>query len=381
MGSGAIVTRRLYLSVGLAVGGAIVLMAGCATVLVGETHRLESASGFQSLTSLGIVLIGCGFALGVAFTAVTTAGLRGAGRTRAGQGSAPAEPGSLPGDGGYRPEAGPRTGMTLPGGWTRDSVAEVAEMAEVGGGGGTFGRDDRDAADYWGDDWGGPGEVSPVTVSGGDDPGDGTRAEGWLSHLRGSGLGPVHETARATPSESAAAPRIPAPAADYESLATPAAASYWPPAAPTSPAPTGYGPPVTADYGPPAQADYGPPVPPEYGPPAPPDRPGYGSPAGSPPAAAAAGYERPVAPRPAGYGSSAKPNPAGYGPPDYADEGWRLDGAESHGPRAAAQPPGAPEIHHPAAGRRHDTGQQPAYDTGQWRAFELDQPPPTGRET
>ncbi|MGH3395557.1 MAG: hypothetical protein ACRDPO_12795, partial [Streptosporangiaceae bacterium] len=91
------------MSVGLAVGGAIVLVAGCATVLVGETRRLESASGWQSLTSLGTVLIGCGFALGVAFTAVTTAGLRGGGRTRAGQGSAPAEPGSLPGDGEHRP--------------------------------------------------------------------------------------------------------------------------------------------------------------------------------------------------------------------------------------------------------------------------------------
>ncbi|MGH3393804.1 MAG: hypothetical protein ACRDPO_03855, partial [Streptosporangiaceae bacterium] len=277
-------------------------------------------------------------------------------------GSAPAEPGSLPGGGEHRPEAGPRTGMTLPGGWTRDSAAD---MAEVAGGGGPFGSDDRGAAEARGGDWDGPGEASPVTVSGGDDPGDGTRAEDWLSHLRGSGLGPVHETGRVAPSEPAAAPRAPAPAADYESLAAPAAASYWPPAAPASPAP----------------AEYGPPVPAEYGPPVPPERPGYGSPAGLPPAAAPAGYERPVAPRPAGYGSPARPNPAGYGPPDYADEGWRLDGSESHGHRAAAQPPGAPEIHHPAAGRRHDTGQQPAYDTGQWRAFELDQPPPTGRET
>jgi hypothetical protein len=380
MGSGAIVTRRLYMSVGLAVGGAIVLMAGCAAVLVAETRRLESASGWQSLTSLGTVLIGCGFALGLAFTAVTTAGLRGGGRRRAGQGSALAEPGTLPGGGEYQPEAGPRTGMTLPDGWTRDSAAEVAEMAEMGGDGGPFGLDDWGA----GEDWGGPGEASPVTVSGGDDPGDGTRAEDWLSHLRGSGLGPVHETGRAVPSEPAAAPRVPAPAADYESLASPAAASYLPPAAPPSPAPAGYGPSVPTDYGPPVPAHYRSPVPADYGPPVPPERAGYGSPAGPPPTAAPAGYERPVAPSPASYGSPARPNPAGYGPPDYADEGWRLDGsdwADSHGHRAAAQPPGAPEIHHPAAGRRHDTGQQPAYDTGQWRAFELDQPPPTGRET
>ncbi len=369
MGSGAIVTRRLYLSVGLAVGGAIVLMAGCATVLVGETGRLESASGWQSLTSLGTVLIGCGFALGVAFTAVTTAGLRGGGRRRTGRDPVPAEPGSLLGGGEYWPEAGPRTGMTPPGDWTGGNAAEVAEEA---GGRGAFRLDDRGAAE----DWGGPGEASPVSASGGNDSGDGTRAEDWLSHLRGSGRGPVHQPGRAASSESAAASPVPAPPADYESLASPAAASYWPPAAPAAPAPAGYGPPVPADYEPPVPADYRPSVSPE--------RPGYGSPAGPSVSPAPAGYERPVAPRPASYGSPARPNPAGYGAPaDYSDEGWRLDGsdwAESHGHHAAAQPPGAPEIHHPAAGRRHDTGQQPAYDTGQWRAFELDQPP-TDRET
>ena len=143
------------MSVGLAVGGAIVLMAGCATVLVGEARRLESARGWPSLTSLGTVLIGCGFALGVAFAAVTIAGLRGGGRRRAGRGPALAEADSLPGRGDYWPEPGPRTGMTLPGGWTGGSAGGSA--AEVAGDSGAFGLDDRGAAE----DWGGPGEASP----------------------------------------------------------------------------------------------------------------------------------------------------------------------------------------------------------------------------
>jgi hypothetical protein len=102
----------------------------------------------------------------------------------------------------------------------------------------------------------------------------------------------------------------------------------------------------------------------------PPERSGYGPPAG--PAAA---------PAPVSYERAASPRTGGFGPADYADEGWRLDGSEwveSHGHHATAQPPAAPEIHHPATGRRHDTGQQPAYDTGQWRAFDLDQPPTDG---
>ena len=94
----------------LAVCGAIVLMAGCASVLVGETRRLESARGWQSLTSLGTVLIGCGFALGVAFAVVASAGLRGGGRRQAGRGLAVLEPGSSVAGGEYRPEAGPRRG-------------------------------------------------------------------------------------------------------------------------------------------------------------------------------------------------------------------------------------------------------------------------------
>src|ERR1700731_41833 len=133
MGSGAIVTRRTYLSVALAVCGAIVLMAGCASVLVGEARRLESARGWQSLTSLGTVLIECGFALGVAFAVVASAGLRGGGRgpggvgaaglrgggrRPAGRGQAVLEPGSWVAGGEYRPEAGRQAGMAQPGGWT-----------------------------------------------------------------------------------------------------------------------------------------------------------------------------------------------------------------------------------------------------------------------
>ena len=128
------------MSVALAVCGAIVLMAGCATVLVGETRRLESARGWQSLTSLGTVLIGCGFALGVAFVVMASAGLRGGGRRRAGRGPAVLEPGSLVAGGAYRPEAGRPARMAQPGDWTGDDAVGVA------GDSGPFGLDDRRGA-------------------------------------------------------------------------------------------------------------------------------------------------------------------------------------------------------------------------------------------
>ncbi len=128
------------MSVTLAVCGAIVLMAGCATVLVGETRRLESARGWQSLTSLGTVLIGCGFALGVAFVVMASAGLRGGGRGRAGRGPAVLEPGSLVAGGAYRPEAGRPARMAQPGDWTGDDAVGVA------GDSGPFGLDDRRGA-------------------------------------------------------------------------------------------------------------------------------------------------------------------------------------------------------------------------------------------
>ena len=137
------------MSVALAVCGAIVLMAGCATVLVGETRRLESARGWQSLTSLGTVLIGCGFALGVAFAVVTSAGLRGGGRRQAGRGPARAEPGSLLAGGEYRPEAGRRRG------WRSRAAGRVTSAAGVAGDSGPFGLDDRGGAEDWrpAEDW------------------------------------------------------------------------------------------------------------------------------------------------------------------------------------------------------------------------------------
>lgn len=219
MGSGAIVTRRTYLSVALAVCGAIVLMAGCATVLAGETRRLESARGWQSLTSLGAVLIGCGFALGVAFAVVTSAGLRGGGRRRTGRGPAVLEPGSLLASGEYRPAAGRPAGMAQPGGWPGDDAAGVA------GGSDPFGPDDRGGAEDWAsaEDWGGPGQGARVAASG-DDTGDETRAEDWLSHLRGNGLGPVHQPGRAAPSAPSASPA----AASYERPASSRTGGFGP---------------------------------------------------------------------------------------------------------------------------------------------------------
>jgi hypothetical protein len=198
-------------------------MAGAAAVLVGEVRRVEPAGGWQSLVSLGVVLIAGGFGLGVAFALVTSAGLRGGGRAAgrdsllAGPGPAAAPSGPAPAD--WADEQGRPEGFV----WAGDT-ATAAQPA---------GREDRD----------GPDETPQVAASGGDN----TKAEDWLSHLRGSGLGPVQQARQAGQPEAA----------------------------------------------------------------------------------------------------------------EYADEGWQLDGADGGQ---------APEVHHPTAGRRHDTGQ--------WRAFGLDQEPP-----
>lgn len=220
------------MSVALAVCGAIVLMAGAAAVLVGEVRRVEPAAGWQSLVSLGAVLIAVGFGLGVAFALVTSAGLRGGGRPADRDsllaGPELAEPGVAPGGpapADWADEQGRPDGFVWAGGPAPASPAEPAGH----------------------ENW---AELNEAPQVGG---GDNTKAENWLSHLRGSGLGPVQQT------------------------------------------------------------------------------------------------------RPAGLPESA----------EYADEGWQLDGAEL-GP----EHPVAPEVHHPTAGRRHDTGQ--------WRAFGLDQQPPAG---
>jgi hypothetical protein len=204
-------------------------MAGVAAVLVGEVRRAEPAGGWQSLVSLGVVLIAGGFALGVAFAVVTSAWLRGGGRA-AGRDSLPAGPEpaaapSGPGPADWADEQGRPEGFV----WAGDPAPAAQPAAAVP----PAGRED----------WDEPDEALQVAGVGGDN----TKAEDWLSHLRGSGLGPVQQARQAGPPEAA----------------------------------------------------------------------------------------------------------------EYADEGWQLDGSEwGQGP----------EVHHPTAGRRHDTGQ--------WRAFGLDQEPP-----
>jgi hypothetical protein len=61
----------------------------------------------------------------------------------------------------------------------------------------------------------------------GDNTGEDTRAEDWLSHLRGSGLGPVHQPGRAAPSAPSASPASPA-AASYERPASPRTGGFAP---------------------------------------------------------------------------------------------------------------------------------------------------------
>lgn len=258
------------MSVALAVCGAIVLMAGVAAVLAGEVRRVEPAGGWQSLVSLGVVLIAGGFGLGAAFAVVTTAGLRGGGRPT-GRESFPAEPEAAGPELAGLGLAGP--GLAGPGPAEPVVAPSVAAPAD--------GIDERGRPEgfVWAgdpapapppeparrEDWDELDEAPQVAASGGDN----TKAEDWLSHLRGAGVGPVQQARQSAPPESFAGPS-----------ASPAAASYGPPM-----------------------------------------------------------------------------------PADYADEGWQLDGAEW-----GQEHPAAPEVHHPTAGRRHDTGQ--------WRAFGLDQEPP-----
>jgi hypothetical protein len=72
----AIATRRAYLSLALAVIGAIVLLAGICTTLIGEAHRVQAIPGWRTLVSVGIMLAIIGFLTGVAFAVVAMASLR-----------------------------------------------------------------------------------------------------------------------------------------------------------------------------------------------------------------------------------------------------------------------------------------------------------------
>jgi hypothetical protein len=257
------------MSVALAVCGTIGLMAGAAVLMLAAARKLDPTGGWPSLIPLGAVLLAAGLGLGVAAAVVTSAGLRDGGRQRAGHGrrqagTVAAGPGPLVAEpaAAAAPDLPSRPNDFV---WAGDPPRPPEPAARPA-------------------NWEQPAEPEPPAVDRGDD----TRAEDWLSHLRGASVRPAHQTGRA------ASPERP--------VASPP--SYAPP----------------ASFAPPA--------------------------------------------------SHAPP------PADYADAGWQLDGSEAEG--HGRQPP-APEIHHPAAGRRHDTGQQPAYDTGQWRAFGLDQPPP-GRQ-
>ncbi|MGH3274498.1 MAG: hypothetical protein ACRDNZ_09310 [Streptosporangiaceae bacterium] len=61
----AVTARLTRISLALAVGGAIVLMAGVALVLISEVMRLEHPARLQSLMAPGALLAFLGFALGV----------------------------------------------------------------------------------------------------------------------------------------------------------------------------------------------------------------------------------------------------------------------------------------------------------------------------
>jgi hypothetical protein len=70
----AIATRNARLPLALAVGGAIVLMAGVSMALIGEVMKLEHPAGWQGLVTLGLMLAAAGLFLGAAFAIVIILG-------------------------------------------------------------------------------------------------------------------------------------------------------------------------------------------------------------------------------------------------------------------------------------------------------------------
>jgi hypothetical protein len=70
----AIATRKVRLPLALAVGGAIVLMAGVSMALIGEAMKLEHPAGWQGPVTLGLTLSAAGLFLGAAFAIVVILG-------------------------------------------------------------------------------------------------------------------------------------------------------------------------------------------------------------------------------------------------------------------------------------------------------------------
>jgi hypothetical protein len=81
--SSLIAPQRTRLSVRLAVGGTVALMAGACMMLAGEAMKLSGPSGWPHLVIPGLALALSGMALGVACAVVTMSGRRE--RARSGQ--------------------------------------------------------------------------------------------------------------------------------------------------------------------------------------------------------------------------------------------------------------------------------------------------------
>ncbi len=117
--------------VGLTVVGAVLLMIGVITVLVGEAMRVKSPHGWQGIIRLGETVAACGLGCGLALLAAVAAGRPGARRPAARARSAARLPADsrLPAESTSRAASGPASGppgYAWDGGsqdaWRRDSA-------------------------------------------------------------------------------------------------------------------------------------------------------------------------------------------------------------------------------------------------------------------
>lgn len=81
--TGPAATGRMRVSVGLTVAGAVLLMVGVITVLVGEAMRVKSPHGWQGTVGLGETVAACGLGCGLALLAAIAAGRPGGRRPAA----------------------------------------------------------------------------------------------------------------------------------------------------------------------------------------------------------------------------------------------------------------------------------------------------------
>ena len=80
---GPAATGRMRVLVGLTVVGAVLLMVGVITVLVGEAMRVKSPHAWQGVVRLGETVAACGLGCGLALLAAAAAGRPGARRPAA----------------------------------------------------------------------------------------------------------------------------------------------------------------------------------------------------------------------------------------------------------------------------------------------------------